>query len=193
MEGANYGDAKSNPYTEGLSNELKEYLLISFYLWVVFALFDVYRSVLVAQYHIDLAAKSFALTNALALAKIALIARALKLDTRLRPKGRALIYPTLMNAAAFSALLACFKILEEAAVGLYHHQSLTESMNGLGGGTWRGILCLAGIFFVMLIPFCAFSELGIVLGEGIGPAVFAPPIVCARDLSLRLRLDTAVF
>lgn len=28
------------------------------------------------------------------------------------------------------------------------------------------IACLTGIFFVMLIPFCAFSELSIVLGEG---------------------------
>jgi len=144
----------------------KEYLLIAAYLWLIFALFDVYRSVLVAQYHIDVVAKSFALINALAMAKIALIARELKLDARLRPKDRPLIYATLLNAFVFAVLLAAFKILEEVAVGMYHGQSLAASFLGWGGGSLKAIVCIAGIFFVMLIPFCAFSELGIALGEG---------------------------
>jgi hypothetical protein len=143
----------------------REYLVITGYLWVVFALFDIYKSVLVAQYHISLAAKSLAIINALALGKIALIARELKLDARLRPKGRPLIYSTLLNAAGFAALMAFFKLLEEVGEGLYHHKSVAESI-GEFGGSWRGIACLTVIFFVMLIPFCAFSELGIVLGDG---------------------------
>jgi len=143
----------------------KEYMLMTLYLWVVFALFDIYKSVLVAQYHIDLAAKSFALINALALAKIALIAREFKLDARLRPQGRPLIYPTLLNAAAFAALMVFFKIVEEVGVGMYHHKSVPQTIGEIAG-TWKGILCLTGIFFVMLIPFCAFGELGLVLGEG---------------------------
>ena len=145
---------------------IKDYILITLYLWLIFALFDVYRSVLVAQYHIDAVAKSFALINALALAKIALIAREFRLDARLRPKGRPLIYPTLLNAAAFAALLAAFKVLEEVAVGVYHDQSFAASIPNWEGGSLKAIFCLAGIFFVMLIPFCAFSELGIVLGGG---------------------------
>lgn len=66
---------------------IKEYILITFYLWLVFALFDIYKSVLVSQYHIDLASKSFAFINALALAKIAPITRQMKLDERLAPKA----------------------------------------------------------------------------------------------------------
>jgi hypothetical protein len=143
----------------------REYLVITAYLWVVFALFDIYKSVLVAQYHISLAAKSLAIINALALGKIALIARELKLDARLRPKGKPLIYSTLLNAAGFAGLMVFFKVLEEAGVGLFHHKSVAESIGELAG-SWQGIACLAGIFFVMQIPFCAFSELGIVLGDG---------------------------
>src|SRR5208337_1437507 len=142
---------------------MREYLLMTLYLWVIFALFDIYKSVLVAQYQISIAAKSFAVINALALAKIALIARELKLDARLRPEGKPLIYPTLLNAATFAALMSFFKILEELLVGMYHHQSAAQSIHEIGG-SWKGILCLTGIFFVMLIPFCAFSELGIALG-----------------------------
>jgi len=145
---------------------IKDYILITLYLWLIFALFDVYRSVLVSQYHLDVVANSFALINALALAKIALIAKEFRLDARLRQKGRPLIYPTLLNAAAFAGLLAVFKILEEVAVGMYHGQSFAASLTSWGGGSLKAIFCLAGVFFVMLIPFCAFSELGIFLGEG---------------------------
>jgi hypothetical protein len=151
---------------EKLYRGARDYFVITMYLWVIFVLFDIYRSVLVAQYHIDDVAKSFALINALALAKIALIAREFKLDARLRPKGKPLIYPTLLNAGAFAVLLAAFKMLEEVAVGLYHGRSFAASLTDWGGGALKGIVCLAGIFFVMLIPFFAFSELGIVLGDG---------------------------
>ena len=94
-----------------------------------------------------------------------MIARELKLDARLRPKGKPLIYSTLLNAAGFAGLMVFFKVLEEAGVGLFHHKSVAESIGELAG-SWQGIACLAGIFFVMQIPFCAFSELGIVLGDG---------------------------
>lgn len=142
----------------------KDYILITLYLWVIFALFDTYKSVLVAEYHIGLVAQSFALINALALAKIALVAKEMKLDERLRPKGKPLVYPTLLNAAGFALLMAFFKVLEEAGVGMYHHRSITQSISEIGG-TWKGLACLTGIFFVMLIPFCAFTELELVLGE----------------------------
>lgn len=141
----------------------KEYLIITLYLWVLFALFDLYKAVLVSQYHIDVVAKSFAIINALALAKVALLAKEFKLDQRLRPEGSPLIYPTLINAAVFAVLLFVFKLLEEAGVGLYHGKSIAESIGAIGGG-WLGLVCIAIIFFVMLIPFCAFAELGIALG-----------------------------
>jgi len=144
----------------------KDYLFITLYLWLIFALFDIYRSVLVAQYHIDVVAKGLAVINALALAKIALVAKELKLDARLRNKSKPLIYPTLLNAFAFAILLGVFKLLEEVAVGMYHGESFSTSFTSWGGGSLKAIFCLAGIFFVTLIPFCAFSELEIVLGEG---------------------------
>lgn len=145
---------------------MREYLVITAYLWLTFALFDIYKAVLLRQYQINLVAKSFAIINALALAKVAVVARELKFDEFLRPKGKPLIYATLFNAAAFSALLFCFKVLEEWAVGLYHHKTFSESIGEIVGGSWQGLLCVSLIFFVMLIPFCAFTELGLALGEG---------------------------
>ena len=144
---------------------IQEYLLITSYLWLIFFLFDIYRSVLLSKFHLNLFARGVALINALALAKVALIARELRLDERLRPQGRPLIYATLLNSAVFAGLMALCKVIEELAVGMYHHKSATESISDIGG-SWPGLLCITGIFFVMLIPFCAFSELGILLGDG---------------------------
>lgn len=145
-------------------HELKEFLVITLYLWVVFALFLVYKSVILNEEHIDYFAHGIALINALVFAKFILIARAFHLGDR--ANDAALIYPTLLKAALFAVLLACCKILEDVAVGLAHGKSFSQSIAELAGGTWQGILTLTAILFVVLIPFFGFGELQRVLGEG---------------------------
>jgi hypothetical protein len=154
-------------------HEFKKFLVIASYLWVVFGLFLLYKSVILNGEHISTAAKGFALINALALGKIMLIARALHLGDW--ANDAPLIYPTLLKSALFSLLLAVFKILEEAGVGLYHHRTFQESIADLGGGTLQGILTLTLLLFFMLIPFFAFTELQRVLGEGKLARVFLHP------------------
>lgn len=144
-------------------HELQEYLVVVLYLWLIFGLFLLYKSVVLAENHISFAAKGVALINALVLGKFVLIARALHLGEQV--DDAPLIYPTLLKAALFSIALACCKILEEAAVGLYHGKSFSESIADLGGGTLKGILTLTVLLFVLLIPFFAFGELKRVLGE----------------------------
>jgi hypothetical protein len=144
--------------------EFKEYLLITLYLWVVFALFLLYKSVVLNQEHIELLAKGLALINALALAKVILVAKALHLGEWV--EDAPLIYPTVLKSASFAIVLAIFKILEEAGIGLYHKKSFEESIADIGGGTLKGILTLTLLLFFMLIPFFGVGELQRVLGEG---------------------------
>ena len=145
-------------------HEFKEGLIITLYLWAVFGLLVLHKSMILAEHHIDFPYHGLALINALALAKIMLVARKLDLSTRM--KEAPLVYPTLLKSAFFTVVLACFKILEDAAIGLHRHQSFRQSNSELGGGTWQGILTLALLVFVMLIPFVGFGELRRVLGEG---------------------------
>ena len=154
-------------------HEFKEFVVIALYLWVVFGLFLLYKSVILRGEHISVVAKGFALINALALGKIMLVARALHLGDW--ANDAPLIYPTLLKSALFTFLLAVFKILEEAGVGLYHHRSFQESIADLGGGSLQGILTLTLLLFFMLIPFFACSELQRVLGEGKLAQVFFHP------------------
>lgn len=144
-------------------NATKEFIVVTLYLWVVFGLFAIYRSVILAENHVAFTAKGFALINALVLAKVMVIAKEFHFGEGFDDSP--LIYPTLAKSASFSILLACFKIIEEAAVGLYHGKTFQQSLVDLGGGTWQGIVCLTLLLFVLLIPFFGFTELQKVLGE----------------------------
>jgi hypothetical protein len=60
-------------------HEMKEFFVIACYLWLVFALLVLYKSVILSENHIPFAAHGLALLNALALAKVMLVARGLHL------------------------------------------------------------------------------------------------------------------
>jgi hypothetical protein len=159
---------------------LKEYLAISFYLWLVFGLFVLYKSVLLSELseqRFSLVAHGVALFNALALAKVMLVAQELHFADYFKEKP--LIYPTLFKSVAFAIVLGCFKILEEGGVGWYHHKSFSESITEIGGGTLWGILVLMAILAVLLIPFFGFSELRGIFGEDKLQKLF----FISRDLS----------
>jgi len=153
--------------------QLKEFFFIAAYLWVVFLILVIYKSVILGEYHIDFAYHGLAIINALALAKVMLVAKDLHLGEQF--DDAPLIYPTVLKSALFSVVLACFKILEEAAVGLYHHQSFQQSIAHLGGSTLNTILALTLLLFVVLIPFVGFGELQRVLGAGKLAQIFLHP------------------
>lgn len=153
--------------------ELKEFAVIVVYLWVIFALFLLYKALLLNEEHIGFLMKGFALINALVLGKVMLIARALHLGDRYNHLP--LIYPTLLKSAMFSVVLTAFKVLEAALVALYHREPFQQSISEFGGGTVKGILTLTVLMFVVLIPFFGFTELQRVLGEGKLARVFFGP------------------
>jgi len=138
--------------------------VIALYLWLIFGLFALYQSVILAVHHVSAAEEGFALINALVLGKVVLAAKELHLGDIVNDAP--LIYPTLVKSALFSILLTAFKFLEATASNLYRGRSLDESVGDLAGGTWQGILCLAFLLFVLLIPFFGFAELQRVLGKG---------------------------
>ena len=172
-QGENLMSTSSRTLKQIAYQQLREFLLIAVYLWVVFGLLVMYKSVILAKYHIDFAYHGFAIINALALAKVMLTAKDLHLGEQF--DDAPLIYPTLLRSPLFSVVLACFKILEEAAIGLYHHQSFQQSIADLGGGTLNAILTLTLLLFVVLIPFVGFGELQRVLGAGKLAQIFFHP------------------
>jgi hypothetical protein len=151
------------PLKQKVVHEMREYLVISFYLFVAFSLLITYKSLVLAEHHIDFVRHGIALISALALAKVMLTAQELHLADWF--VDAPLIYPTFVKSFVFTVVLACFKVAEEAVVGRIHGKSFHESIADLAGGTWKGILILAMLLCIMLIPFFGFKELRRVFGS----------------------------
>jgi hypothetical protein len=143
-------------------HELKEYLVVTLYLWVFLGAFVLYKTIILDQDN-DFVEHGVALINALVLGKFMLLAKAFHPGRR--AENAPLIYPTLLKAALFALILAVFKVIEDVIVGHFRGKSFNESIADLGGGNWRSILVLTVILFVVLIPLTAFGELGRVVGE----------------------------
>jgi hypothetical protein len=147
-----------------IMHDVSAFLASALYLFVVFSLFAIYKSVILEEHRMGLLPIGLSLVNALALAKIMLIGQALNLADEFRDAP--LIYPTLLKSFVYTVLLTFFKILEGAAVGMYHGKPLGESIVVFAGGSWRGVMALTVLLFVVLIPFFGVTELQRVFGEG---------------------------
>ena len=154
---------KHNPkrsLSEKLVYELKRFLLIAVYLWILLTLF-------VLQEHIVLSREGmtyyftpfgFAIINALALGKVVLVAEDLHFATRL--DDWPLIYPTLFKSAAFGVICILFYILEKMLVGLWRGEALAGSLPPIVQRGAIGVVLAATTLSIQLIPLFAVRELG---------------------------------
>lgn len=157
--------------------ELKEFFMLTIYLWLILGALIEFKSIILAEHRIDFAAHGAALINALVLAKFMLIVKAF--HPVKQAEDAPLIYPTLLKSAIFAVTLMVLKILEDVIVGHFQGKSFAESIADIGGGSLRVILIFTAILFLVLIPLTAFGELQRVLGEGKLNQLFLRP----RDLS----------
>jgi uncharacterized protein DUF4339 len=143
--------------------ELKSFLIIVAYLWLVFFVFMMHEWTVLASHQISFRFYGLAVVNALVLGKIMLIAEDLHFADRFEVKP--LIYPIAFKSIAFTVLLMVAYIVEEIAVGLFHGKTVAESFPEIGGGGLVGVLTTAAIMCVALVPFFSFREIARVVGE----------------------------
>jgi hypothetical protein len=145
-------------------DEFRRFLFMFVYLWVVFGLFVLNETVILGERHVSFTAQGFALINAAVLAKVMLIAEALKLGGRFEQLP--LIYPVAYKSTAFAVVFIGFHALERLGVGMLGGHSLADSMPRIGGGSWSGVLTVWAIMTISLLPLFALREIGRTIGEG---------------------------
>jgi hypothetical protein len=146
-----------------LLKELKSFLIMFSYLWLVFSVFLVHEWTVLASHQIGFRFYGLAVVNALVLSKIMLIAEGLHFARRFEDKP--LIYPIAYKSIAFTVLLMVAYIVEEIAVGMFHGKTAAESFPEIGGGGIVGVLTVGAIMCVALVPFFSFREIARVVGE----------------------------
>jgi hypothetical protein len=157
-------DDRLHKLAERGRDEFRRFLVMFVYLWVVFGLFVLNETVILGERHVSFTAQGFALINAAVMAKVMLIAEALKLGRRF--EHLPLIYPVVHKSALFAAVFIAFHAVERILVGVMGGRSVLDSMPLIGGGTWRGVLTVWAIMTISLLPFFALREIGRSLGEG---------------------------
>ncbi len=173
-EAAETAEAPKRSLKVRLYHELRKFLMIFSYLWLVFTVFLLHEWVVLASNHIGFRFYGLAAINALVLAKIMLIAEGMRFAETFHNKP--LIVPIAYKSVMFSVLLVVAYILEEVGIGLFHGKSAAESLPQIGSGGLTGTLCVALLLCVALVPFFAFREIAAVVGEAefrelmLGPA-----------------------
>ncbi len=141
----------------------KRFVAIFLYLWVVFGLLSIHKSLVLSQQHLDYQEHAFAIINAFVFAKVLLVGEELHLGRRFQ--NRPLIYPVLHKCFVFSVILIFFHVIESVAVGMWHGNTLVASMPPMIGWSPKGLLAVGFECFVLLIPFFGFREMARVLGR----------------------------
>lgn len=145
-------------------DEFRRFLVMFVYLWVVFALFLLNEAVILRKTDINFLAQGFALINAAVLAKVMLVADAMKVGRRF--DHLPMIYPIAYKSALFAVVFIVFHGLEEIVVAVIASKPMAASFPAIGGGTWTGVAFVWAILAVSLLPFFALREIAALLGEG---------------------------
>lgn len=145
-----------------LNQEMKQFVIVFLYLGLLIGAFNLYRWLLMAEYHIGAFAFGYALVEALVLAKIIIIGENLGIGERFA--DRPLIIPTLYKAVLFALCVLAFSIVEHLLKGFLHRQTLAEILQESLKERYE-LLARILIMFVAFIPFFAFREAMRALGE----------------------------
>jgi hypothetical protein len=152
------------PLHQRAIHEFKELVFISLYLYITLGAVILVKTAVLHAEGIEYAPWGIAIVKAVVLAKFMLLGDAMKIGVRFG--ARPLIWPTLYRALAFLVLLIILTVIEEAVVGLFHHQSIAASLSELVGSRLEETLAGYLIMLLVLIPYFAFRVLGEALGEG---------------------------
>jgi len=143
-------------------HELRNFLRLFLYLWVLFAVFGLNQSIVLREHGISWTGQGFAFVNALVLAKVMMLFEMIDPGRWLR--RRPLIYPILYEAFLLTILFIVVHVTEKVVEGLIHGKTIEASLPSIGGGGLTGLLSAAVIMFVALTPFFGLRNLSLVLG-----------------------------
>ena len=143
-------------------DELKVYWVITLYLWLFLGCFTVYRRLILAETGVAYVHYGIALVEAMVIAKVVLIGRIFGFTKRF--DHMPLIVPVIYKSLLFALLVLAFGLLEKTIDGLIHREGVLSGLQKVAEVGPYEIGARTLMLTVALVPFCAFSELGRVLG-----------------------------
>jgi hypothetical protein len=153
-------DPSAPGFKQKAARELKEFLIIAAYLAFFLCALITYTNLLLKKHDLNVLNYSFAIINALIVAKIILIGQMMHFGRS--AEARPLYQTVLYKSFVFGLLVFAFHILEEFIKRLIHHESNGTVLHNLhlDDLTARSI-----IIFCAFLPLFAFIEIRRIIGE----------------------------
>jgi hypothetical protein len=145
-------------------HELREYALVSAYLYVCFGALLFYKMAILNGEGVSYTPYGTAAIKALILGKFILLGQAAGIGDRY--ERRRTIHVIAHKALLFLVMLFVLSAIEEVIVGIIHGRTVAASLTELLGGSLLQLLATCSIMLLILVPYLAFKELGDALGEG---------------------------
>lgn len=142
--------------------ELRRYLVISLYLWVLLGSFAVYRRLIAAEAGTAYVHYGIALVEALIIGKVVLIGSLFGFTRRF--EDRPLIVPVVYKSIVFGVLVLAFGVVEHGIDGWIHHKGFVGGMLELRKVGFDELCARIVTLIVALVPLFAFEEIGRVIG-----------------------------
>lgn len=158
------GARKPGSFKEKAAEELRSFLILFLYLWLLFGVFVLNQGIVLREEGINFTMQGFAFINALVFAKVMMLFEMFDPGRWLRK--RPLIYPILYETLLLTGLFLVVHVLEKVVEGLFHGETARESVPTLGGGGLAGLLSASVIMFLALLPFFGIRNLNQAMGEG---------------------------
>jgi hypothetical protein len=173
-------------WRQKILHEIREYWFITLYMAMLFAVFTIYRRLILTHYLISYKEYGISVIKALILAKVVLVAEKLRLGRGWKDKP--LIVPTLYKSFLFTICVALFGVVESMMSSFIHGKGLTGAIEELMSQYTYEWLAEALVVFFTFIPFFAVRELSRVLGAGkIGQLFFRSGEAAESDLTTQER------
>lgn len=160
----NTANEKKKNWKQKLVHEFVSYWFAVLYMAIFFAVFTNYRRLILAHYQIVYTEYGISVIKALVLAKVVLIAEAMRLGRGFEKQP--LIIPTLYKTVVFTVCVAAFDILETVVRALIGGMGTAGAIDKVWGRFNYEWLASATVVFFAFIPFFAFRELKLIFGEG---------------------------
>lgn len=145
-----------------INREMKQFVIIFLYLFLLIGAFNVYGWLLLAEYQVGNFVYGYSLVEALVLAKVIIVGEGLGIGERF--SARPLIFPTLYKTMLFALCVLALGVLEHLVTGFLHGKNVAGVFQEVIRGRYE-ILGRVLIMFVAFIPFFAFRETMRVLRE----------------------------
>jgi hypothetical protein len=142
---------------ERARTELRSYVIISAYIWVMLNLMHLHEAVLAGTYHFNLISHGWSIVNALILGKVILIAEALHVGERIANRMPAIA--VFIKSFLFGAAILVFHLAEHIVTALWHGQPLAVALDVFRTeGVYQSVMT-AAIVSIALVPYVLIKEI----------------------------------